>query len=179
MVGRRPKPTAAKVLAGNPGKRKLSTSEPSPARSGAPKAPGWVGYFGGILWEHLAKDLDQLGLLTNIDLTMFSVLCERYDAYRNALKIIRKDGRTYKANGMIKKRPEVDMAKEALKELRLIAAEFGMSPAARARVAAALEHPQLPGTEGWTDAGDPSKQEIPALPGETLSEDEYFGSTRH
>lgn len=179
MAGRRAKPTAVKALAGNPGKRKLNKSEPQPIRSGAPKAPTWVGYFGGILWKQLANDLDKLGLLTNIDLVMFGALCERYDAYRNALKVIKKEGRTYKANGMIKKRPEVDMAKESLKELRMVASEFGMSPAARARVAAALEHPQLPGAEGWEASTDPSKTEMPSLPGEGLNEDDYFSEVRH
>ena len=32
MAGRKPKPTAVKKLEGNPGKRKLNTKEPVPAR---------------------------------------------------------------------------------------------------------------------------------------------------
>ena len=32
MAGRKPKPTAVKKLEGNPGKRKLNTKEPIPAK---------------------------------------------------------------------------------------------------------------------------------------------------
>lgn len=34
MAGRKPKPTAVKKLEGNPGKRKLNTKEPVPAKTG-------------------------------------------------------------------------------------------------------------------------------------------------
>ena len=38
MAGRKPKPTAIKKLEGNPGKRKLNTKEPIPAK-GMPNCP--------------------------------------------------------------------------------------------------------------------------------------------
>ena len=41
MAGRKPKPTAVKKLEGNPGKRKLNTKEPVPAK-GMPACPGEV-----------------------------------------------------------------------------------------------------------------------------------------
>ena len=36
--GRKPKPTAVKVLEGNPGKRSLNTAEPKKA----PRCPSWL-----------------------------------------------------------------------------------------------------------------------------------------
>ena len=41
MAGRKPKPTAVKKLEGNPGKRKLNTKEPVPAK-GMPDCPEWL-----------------------------------------------------------------------------------------------------------------------------------------
>lgn len=41
MAGRKPKPTAIKKLEGNPGKRKLNTKEPIPAK-GMPECPDWL-----------------------------------------------------------------------------------------------------------------------------------------
>ena len=38
--GRKPKPTAMKVLEGNPGKRSLNTTEPQPPKR-APRCPNW------------------------------------------------------------------------------------------------------------------------------------------
>ncbi len=40
MAGRKPKPTAAKKLEGNPGKRKLNKKESVPAK-GMPACPDW------------------------------------------------------------------------------------------------------------------------------------------
>lgn len=39
--GRKPKPTAVKVLEGNPGKRSLNTAEPKPEKK-APRCPSWL-----------------------------------------------------------------------------------------------------------------------------------------
>ena len=39
--GRKPKPTALKVLEGNPGKRPLNENEPKPERK-APECPSWL-----------------------------------------------------------------------------------------------------------------------------------------
>lgn len=44
MAGRKPKPTALKKLEGNPGKRKLNTKEPVPAK-GMPDCPVWLMRF--------------------------------------------------------------------------------------------------------------------------------------
>lgn len=41
MAGRKPKPTAVKKLEGNPGKRKLNTKEPVPAK-GMPACLDWL-----------------------------------------------------------------------------------------------------------------------------------------
>ena len=40
-AGRKPKPTAVKILEGNPGKRKLNEHEPQPQRK-APPCPKWL-----------------------------------------------------------------------------------------------------------------------------------------
>lgn len=39
--GRKPKPTAMKVLEGNPGKRQLNSKEPKPVKK-APRCPNWL-----------------------------------------------------------------------------------------------------------------------------------------
>lgn len=41
LQGRKPKPTALKILEGNPGKRKLNAKEPTPLKK-APKCPAWL-----------------------------------------------------------------------------------------------------------------------------------------
>jgi len=51
MAGRKPKPTAVKKLEGNPGKRKLNTKEPVPAK-GMPACSDWLMQEGmGTAWR--------------------------------------------------------------------------------------------------------------------------------
>jgi len=60
--GRKPKPTAIKVLEGNPGKRSLNTQEPKP-RKKAPRCPPWLEEEAKKEWKRMAKQMEQLGIL--------------------------------------------------------------------------------------------------------------------
>ena len=59
MAGRKPKPTAVKKLEGNPGKRKLNTKEPVPAK-GMPACSDWLMPEAKKEWERLAKLMNQM-----------------------------------------------------------------------------------------------------------------------
>ena len=61
--GRKPKPTAVKQLEGNPGKRQLNANEPKPAAR-APSCPKWLEDDAKKEWRRLAKQMEQLGILT-------------------------------------------------------------------------------------------------------------------
>lgn len=66
MAGRKPKPTAVKKLEGNPGKRKLNTKEPVPAK-GMPTCPNWLLPEAKSEWKRLAELMNQMGVLTEVD----------------------------------------------------------------------------------------------------------------
>ena len=68
--GRKPKPTAVKVLEGNPGKRSLNTAEPKPEKK-APRCPSWLEDEAKKEWKRMSKQLEQLGILTEIDMAAF------------------------------------------------------------------------------------------------------------
>jgi len=61
--GTKPKPTALKVLEGNPGKRPLNENEPKPEPK-APVCPKWLDNYAHKVWERLAPVLKQMGLLS-------------------------------------------------------------------------------------------------------------------
>ena len=65
--GRKPKPTAVKQLEGNPGKRQLNANEPKPAAR-APSCPKWLEDDAKKEWRRLAKQMEQLGILTEVDM---------------------------------------------------------------------------------------------------------------
>ena len=60
--GRKPKPTAVKVLEGNPGKRPLNMYEPVPERR-APECPSWLNDEAKAEWDRLADKMVNLGTL--------------------------------------------------------------------------------------------------------------------
>ena len=68
--GRKPKPTALKILEGNPGKRPINGSEPVPPKGGL-KCPTWLLPEAKKEWKRLASSLEVMGVLTMADLTAF------------------------------------------------------------------------------------------------------------
>lgn len=68
--GRPPKPTAVKELEGNPGKRPLNKNEPKPKQT-APKCPSWLEPDAKKEWRRLSKELESMGLLTEVDMAIF------------------------------------------------------------------------------------------------------------
>ena len=68
--GRPPKPTAVKELEGNPGKRPLNKNEPKPKQT-APKCPSWLEPDAKKEWRRLSKELESMGLLTEVDMAVF------------------------------------------------------------------------------------------------------------
>ena len=70
MAGRKPKPTALKILEGKPGKRPLNKNEPNPPK-GNIKCPTWLLPEAKKEWKRLAPSLEAMGVLTMADLTAF------------------------------------------------------------------------------------------------------------
>ena len=77
MAGRKPKPTAVKKLEGNPGKRKLNSKEPVPAK-GIPACPDWLMPEAKKEWERLAELMNQMGVLTEVDVLSVDTVSGQY-----------------------------------------------------------------------------------------------------
>lgn len=114
--GPKPAPTALKQLAGNPGKRALP-QEPKPA-GGAPPCPDWMPAEGRAQWARVVPELDRLKLLTKVDGAVLEAFCALYAEFVATVRT----GESLKA--------------AMLGPLRFYAGELGLTPAARARLAA-------------------------------------------
>ena len=136
MRGRKPKPTPLKLLSNNAGRRPSNMNEPEPEAPKDLTPPAWLDELGLEFWNSLAPQLHMMGLLSEIDLPLFTSACERWSTYRRAIAELQKQlTRNSKANGRVAK-PEAAIAKAALDSLRAILAEFGIGPASRSRVVA-------------------------------------------
>ena len=134
--GRKPKPTAVKVLEGNPGKRSLNTQEPQP-RKKAPRCPVWLEEEAKKEWKRMAKQMEQLGILTEVDMAAFAGYCQAYARWKEAEKFITQHGSIVKTpSGYWQQVPQVSIAQTYLKIINKFCEQFGLTPAARSRIVA-------------------------------------------
>ena len=131
MAGRKPKPTAVKKLEGNPGKRKLNTKEPVPAK-GMPDCPE-----AKKEWERLADLMNQMGILTEVDMAAFAAYCQSYARWKEAQEHIDSEGSTFETDkGYQQQTPWVGIANTNQKLMLQAASEFGLTPSSRSRIVA-------------------------------------------
>ncbi len=136
--GRPPKPTALKLVQGNPGKRAPNKNEPKP-KALRPKVPAYLNPKAKTAFKNVSDLLEDMGVLTIADGMALEMMCNAYAEWRDLRKVIDKEGSTYKTLGtsgdeVIKARPEVAMASDAWKRVKSMAAEFGLTAASRTKI---------------------------------------------
>ena len=134
-TGPTPKPTALKVLQGNPGKRALPKGEPKPDAGRLPSAPRWLSDEAKREWKRLAPRLHAVGLLTEVDGLALAMLCEAFAQYMTAKTVVDSEGLLLVSEkGNSYQHPAAGLMTQARGELMKWAREFGMTPAARSRI---------------------------------------------
>ena len=134
--GRKPKPTALKLLEGNPGKRPINEHEPIPPK-GTVKCPTWLEPEAKKEWKRLAPSLEAMGVLTQADLTAFAGYCQAYARWKEAEEFITQHGTIVKTpSGYWQQVPQVSIAQTYLKIMNRFSEQFGLTPASRSRIVA-------------------------------------------
>ena len=132
--GRKPKPTALKVLEGNPGHRPLNKREPMP-KGRLPRCPDWLEEDAKKEWKRLGKILAEMGMLTNLDMMAFAGYCQAYARWKGAEEFITKHGDMVRTpNGYLQQVPQVSIAQTNLKIMLKFCEQFGLPPSARSRM---------------------------------------------
>lgn len=133
--GRRPKPTAKKELAGNPGKRAINKNEPDFGLVQSIDCPFWMGDHGRELWETVCPLLCREKVLEATDVQNLEVYCNAYDQFRIAQEEVKNNGVTVLgAAGSPIKNPAVTAVKEAVAMMATYGGMLGLDPASRQRV---------------------------------------------
>ncbi|CAJ2878554.1 P27 family phage terminase small subunit [Burkholderia pseudomallei] len=142
MRGRKPTPTALKLVRGNPGKRPLNDAEPSPPAVSDMECPHWLSAAAKPHWPAIADQLHRAGLLTDIDHTALGLYCEAFARWVDANEKVVKLGAVVKsAHGYPIPSPYLQVANQAYAQLTRMLAEFGMTPSSRSRVTAKKPDP--------------------------------------
>lgn len=136
MRGGKPVPTHLKIVRGNPGKRPLPKNEPQP-EPGA-DMPDWLSPEAAKHWPKVAKQLDDAGVLTQMDAHALALYCEAFARWKHANDQVSKYGPIVKApNGFPMQSPYLAIANKAWSQMMKTLVEFGMTPSSRTRVAVA------------------------------------------
>src|SRR5262245_19090788 len=134
-----PVPFPLKVLRGNPSKKPLRPGPQPTSAKTCPEPPDYITGYAAREWKRLAPELWALGLLTNLDLTVFGAYCVSYGRWRAAEELLAGEplvASGYEGNPI--QNPLVRIASQAARDLLRIGVEFGLTPSARARVAAGM-----------------------------------------
>lgn len=132
--GPAPKPTALKVLEGNPGQRPLNGREPEPV-PGEPVLPAHLDAKARRIWRQLVPQLLAMRVLTQADGEALATLATICATERRLLKAVKQKGDTFKTgSGYVQQRPEWGLLTKLWQIKRTYLGEFGMSPASRSRI---------------------------------------------
>ena len=137
-VGRKPTPTALKLVKGNPGKRAINKKEPKPKRE-IPSCPAHLKDAAKVAWGRLSVMLDRIGVLTEADAYALERACACYAELLELQTLVDRDGLTYSTTStagetVIKGNPAVAMLADADRRFKGYLVEFGLTPAARSKV---------------------------------------------
>jgi P27 family predicted phage terminase small subunit len=139
MKGRKPKPSALRVIEGMRGHRPLPTGEPKPEGT-MPPCPKWLSKGARVHWRQLAPQLLRMGVLTRIDGTSLACFCDCLERYTEAIEFLEKNGSVIVVRDdkgqfrFTQPAPQVGIAAKMLEQMNKIGSEFGWAPAARARL---------------------------------------------
>lgn len=132
--GPKPKPTAIKILEGNPGKRPLNNKEPQP-KQGIPECPEWLEPEAKKVWERLAIELAQMGTLTTVDREVFASFCQSYARWKEAEEFLTLHGTIMRTqSGYIQQLPQVSIAQTYMKRMNESGSLLGLNASARSRI---------------------------------------------
>lgn len=169
MTGSRgplPKPSALKVLEGNPGKRALNLSDGVNPRVEIPTAPKHLGIEARKEWKRITPLLEELGLISGLDRAALGLYCQavgRLTEIETAFNgmVARKvaEGKDYAdavyecsyavtPSGYAQQSVITQLIKSNREQVNRYLMHFGLSPAARARVQPSnYVQPSLPGMD--------------------------------
>jgi len=182
--GPKPQPPQLKLVNGNPGRRPIDLDAGINPTVMIPKMPAHLSAEAKAEWKRLAPQLEELRLISELDMAMFAMYCQAYGrwvAAENRMRELNREaeerakaakasgeeaprGNARRYPGLVQLTPSeyeqqsvwLQIANKAMEQALRYAQEFGLSPSMRARVTASREmQPSLPGMES------PESPELP------------------
>lgn len=138
MRGRKPKPNAVKRFDGNPGKRAIRGDEPKPPTS-MPSCPAHLSATAKTEWKRLARVLNEVGLLTQVDRAVLASYCQCYGRWVEAERKLAETPPLLKTPaGYVQASPWIAISNKQVELMARLMAEIGLTPSARSRLAISM-----------------------------------------
>ncbi|GAA4100869.1 phage terminase small subunit P27 family [Nonomuraea soli] len=136
--GRKPAPAGLKLVEGRGNGKDSGGREvvPPPAfRRLPPERPADLSETAATIWDEFVLELQRLQLLKPVDGPALQMACEAYARWCEGRQLLAAEGMTYLApSGLTKVHPMVGVVERASAEFRAWCAEFGLTPAAEAKL---------------------------------------------
>jgi P27 family predicted phage terminase small subunit len=133
--GRKPKPTARKEAAGNPGKRALNRAEPDFNIVVNIDPPEWIIGCARDMWLRIMPLLCREKVLQETDIHNVEIFCTAYGNWRLAQVDVATNGIVVAgAAGGPVKNPALTAINETAKQMATFGALLGLDPSSRSRV---------------------------------------------
>lgn len=106
-----------------------------------PACPRHLGKEARKEWTRVSRILHRAGLLTQLDRAALALYCTAYERWVEAEMMIRKHGLlTESPNGHWVQNPYLAISNKSLDQLKRLAGELGLTPAARSTIKTPHEH---------------------------------------
>jgi P27 family predicted phage terminase small subunit len=133
---RKPKPPHLKAVTGT---ARGKATEATQARLTGTTPPAFISDRARQHWPELSDLLAGMGVLGDGDLIALALLCETLGEYLDARDTVAREGATYEAQTeagatMYRAHPAVAQRNDAARRVQSLLSEFGLTPAARAKV---------------------------------------------
>lgn len=147
-----PKPGELKVLEGGRGHRPIDLTSTFRPEAGIPDAPRWLTKEARKAWKRLSVELNHYNLLSRVDREAFAMLCQTIgrlelveQSFNGRIAQLLAEGKDPASaytgttpNGMVVQSALYQVLNREQSKLSSLLAEFGLTPAQRARVTTAI-----------------------------------------
>ena len=128
-----PAPDAAKLDRGETRPSRLNGLEPLP-RLSRPSMPRGMDEVAQQTWRLVMREMTGTGIITGVDAFVLRCFCEAVSRYVEAQQLYAQASPLLKDRGHLVKNPLHQIVRDSADQVRLLARELGLSPAARANL---------------------------------------------
>lgn len=122
-----------------------------PEASGVPECPDWLDEEERAEWDKLCPLLQEMGVLAEADTNSLATYCVMMVQFKLTRKMLKLTGYTAPTQRGETINPIVNVQHKALEKLNKLAADFGLSPSARAGLNITPEKKKQPGRPSLSD----------------------------